>query len=67
MNDLDRYLIDPANKAISDGATLNAPERAEVANPMAGDWVALIFGYSVNTKHGDNFELRVAVDGKVLK
>ncbi|MBI2928444.1 MAG: S8 family serine peptidase [Verrucomicrobia bacterium] len=66
-NDIDLFLIDPLSNPNFDGATLNAPERVEVANPPAGDWLALILGYSVNTKGGDKYELRLAVDGKVLK
>ena len=66
-NDLDLYLIDPVGNANFDGATLNSPERAELSSPAAGDWLAVIVGFSVNTKNGDKYELRLAVDGKVLK
>ena len=67
VNDLDLYLIDPVGNPIFDGATLNCPERVDLGNPPTGDWVALVFGYDVGTKNGDNYELRLAIDGKVLK
>ena len=66
-NDLDVTLIDPNGNPDYDAATINAPERATIANPTPGMWVAYVQGYSILTKHGEWFKLRVAVDGKVVK
>jgi subtilisin family serine protease len=65
-NDIDLILVSPTNQLILDGATLNNPELARVLNPAAGLWQAFINGFEVNTK-SDKFELRVEVDGKVIK
>jgi hypothetical protein len=66
-NDLDLFLIPPTGAPNFDGATLNAPERAGIDNPAAGNWVAVVDGFSVSSRRGDKFGLRLAVDGKVVK
>jgi hypothetical protein len=66
-NDLDLILIPPSGPVNVAGATANAPERAAVANPVAGQWIALVDGFSIATKNGDKFSLRVAIDGTVVK
>jgi hypothetical protein len=66
-NDIDLILVRPNGTLILDGATLNNPEQATVSNPPAGNWLALVDGYSIFTKNGDRFKLRLAVDGYVLK
>ena len=65
-NDIDLILIDPNGAADLDGATLNNPEQAVVANPQSGSWIALIDGFTVNTGE-DKSELRIELDGRVLK
>ena len=38
-NDLDLFAYDPSGALVSfDGATLNAPERLTIADPMPGTW-----------------------------
>lgn len=66
-NDIDVTLVPPAGAANFDGATLNSPERARITNPTPGDWVAIVDGFSVSSKHGDRFSLRLAVNGTVVK
>lgn len=66
-NDIDLILVRPNGTLILDGATLNNPEQATISNPPAGNWFALVDGYSIFTKNGDKFKLRLAVDGYVLK
>ena len=66
-NDIDLALQPPTGAPILDGATINAPERAGINNPVAGEWTAIVDGFSVLTKHGDKFSLRLMIDGKVLR
>jgi len=49
-----------------DGAHLNNPESAKIAKPEAGNWTALVNGFSIPAG-SDKYELRIAVDGVVLK
>jgi len=79
-NDLDMLVLDPSGKLVLDstgspaGATLNSPERAVIANPMAGQWTVLVNGFTIQ-QHGrpsghddkDLFTLTVTVDGRRLK
>jgi hypothetical protein len=68
VNDLDLILVNPNGVAdFVSGATLDCPERVSVNAPLAGQWFAAIDGFTVNTKNGDKYQLRVLVDGKVLK
>jgi hypothetical protein len=65
-NDLDLILVRPNGTALINGATLNNPEVVSVRNPPAGQWLVVVDGFMVNTNQ-DKFELRVALDGKVVK
>ena len=64
--DLDLILISPTGGVNGDGAQLNNPENAAIANPAPGQWIALVDGYNIPAG-SDKYELRIAVDGKVLK
>jgi hypothetical protein len=66
-NDIDLLLVDPSGGVVLDGATLNVPEFAKVSDPAPGQWLAFVDGFSVFTKGGDKFELRLEADGKVLR
>jgi hypothetical protein len=66
-SDLDLFLIPPTGAPNFDGATLNAPDRAGIDNPTAGTWVAVVDGFSVSSRRGDKFGLRLVIDGKVGK
>lgn len=74
-NDLDVYLMKPDGKLLTnedgsvntDGATLNSPERINVADPMPGKWLAVIQGFQVNSRDGDKVTLRVSADGRVIR
>lgn len=66
-NDLDLILIRPDNTQVFTAATLNSPERATIANPAAGKWIAVVDGFTVSTVGGDRFKLRIAIDGMVVK
>jgi len=57
-NDLDMIVIPPSGPANVDGATINSPERATIANPAAGTWTIIVDGFTVFNK-SDNFEVRV--------
>ncbi len=65
-NDLDLILVNPSGGANYGGATLNNPEMVTVANPTAGQWLAVISGFEVYGG-SDKYELRIALDGKVVK
>jgi hypothetical protein len=65
-NDIDLILIDPNGHLDVDGATLNNPEATSIKDPRAGNWLAVVHGFFVPSVE-DKFELRIAVDGKVLK
>jgi len=66
-NDLDVILIDPNGGLDYSAATLDSPERTTIDNPIAGNWVAVVSGYSIATKNGDRYKLRIVVDGVVVK
>jgi Subtilase family len=63
--DVDLILLAPNGTVNLNGATLNNPEEAIVANPMPGTWFAIVAGFEIDTG-SDKFELRVALDGKVV-
>jgi subtilisin family serine protease len=65
-NDIDLVVVSPSGQANVDGATLNNPELAVINNPGAGTWTAFIIGFEVPSQT-DKFELRVSLDGKVVK
>ena len=75
-NDLELVLIDPAGNVNGSGATINSPERVEIANPAPGRWTAAIIGLTIHGNRGhvgrtasrrDVFALRAEADGKRLK
>ena len=51
-------VIPPSGPANVDGATINSPERATIANPAAGTWTIIVDGFTVFNK-SDSFEVRV--------
>jgi hypothetical protein len=65
-SDVDMILFDPNLVANSTGATLNDPELVNVSNPLPGTWSVVIVGFSIPTG-SDKYELRVSLDGKVIK
>jgi hypothetical protein len=73
-NDLDLLVIDPAGHLVTDGATLNSPERVVIANPTAGQWTVLVNGFTIQQHGGpgghddkDLFTLTATADGRRLK
>jgi subtilisin family serine protease len=66
LNDLDLILIAPNGAVNVDGAGLNSPETASIDHPLAGTWTVLLNGFEINTGD-DKYELRIALDGKVVK
>ncbi len=78
-NDVDLVLLDPTGNVIDTGATVNSPERVEVANPAAGRWSAAIIGFTIHGHRGhdkhpgddgpqkDVYTFRAEADGKRLK
>lgn len=65
-NDVDLILVSPSGTANLNGATLSNPENVVVDNPAQGQWLALVSGFEVYGG-SDKYELRVALDGKVVK
>jgi len=67
-NDLDLTLVPPGGGAPNvDAATPSSPERATIANPVAGAWKAIVSGFQILSKNGDTFTLRLAADGRVIQ
>lgn len=77
-DDIDLILLDPNFSAFFDGATLASPERVVIDNPPAGEWTALVQGFTIhNVKHngkakekakGSKWEMRVTdQNGKSIK
>jgi len=60
-NDLDLWVTDP-NFDFHDAATLNAPERSIVVDPVAGEWFLDVIGFTVWQKPDDGFRLFANVD-----
>ena len=65
-SDLDLILVAPNGSVNLAGASISDPEVAVVANPAPGTWTVLVSGSEVNTAT-DKFELRISLDGNVLK
>ncbi len=65
-SDIDMIVFDPNLNRNTDGAHLNSPEMATIFNPVAGTWLVQIIGFDVPAG-SDRFELRVSLDGKVVK
>ena len=67
-NDLDLTLVPPGGGAPNvAAATASSPERATIANPVAGAWQAIVNGFQILSKNGDTFTLRLAANGKVIQ
>lgn len=66
LNDIDLILIAPNGSVNFSGATLNSPETVTIKNPATGLWRILLSGFEINTDD-DKFELRIALDGKVVQ
>jgi len=74
-NDIDMLLIAPNGSQITSGATVNSPERVEIANPMPGRWTAVLIGFTIHRHDGkpedpdkengrtDVFSLTASADG----
>ncbi len=61
-DDIDFILLDPGFAPYYGGATFSSPERVVIDNPTAGEWTALVQGYTihnVNRGHGSKWEMRV--------
>lgn len=65
-SDIDLILVSPSAAVLFDGATSNSPERAVVANPEAGEWLAIVDGFTILSKD-DRYDLVVTADGKAVK
>lgn len=65
-NDIDLILVRPNGTVDFSGATLNSPEHVALTAPPAGNWLVIVDGFDVAARE-DKFELRVALDGKVVK
>jgi subtilisin family serine protease len=66
ISDIDLFLIRPNGTVDFAGATLNDPEHATVNNPAAGQWLVIVDGFQIPAG-SDKFELRVSLDGKVVR
>jgi len=65
-NDLDLFAINPSGVTSLSGASLNNPERTVINNPAQGPWVVVVSGRNIQTDT-EKFELRISLDGKVLR
>jgi len=65
-NDLDLFAVRPNGTTTLAGATLNNPEVVSIKNPPAGRWLVIVNGFTIFTEQ-DKFELRIALDGKIVK
>jgi subtilisin family serine protease len=64
-SDLDLILVRPDGTLDFSAATSSSPEVSTIANPAPGNWLAIIQGFDVAGR-GDKYELRVALNGKVV-
>ena len=65
-SDLDLILIRPNGTVVFTGATLSSPEQFSLANPAAGNWLMIVAGFDIAAR-ADKYELRVALNGQVVK
>jgi subtilisin family serine protease len=65
-HDIDLILVRPDGTLVVSGATLNSPEQIAIANPPAGNWLMAVIGFELAGLE-DNYALRVALDGKLVK
>lgn len=59
-SDIDMLIFDPSGVPTAFAATLDAPERATVANPEPGTWSVEVLGYAVPVP--DQFKLYVSTE-----
>ncbi len=59
-SDIDVILVSPSGGFVWSGATANAPERAIVVAPEAGEWLVIIDAYEVN--RSDNYSLYLILE-----
>ena len=52
-DDLDLIILTPGGDVVVDGATLNSPERAVIDNPVPGEYIVIVDGYTVWGKRGN--------------
>ncbi|MCW5977031.1 MAG: S8 family serine peptidase [Bryobacteraceae bacterium] len=64
--DIDLFLISPSSKDNRSAATGSSPETTTIENPEPGTWLARIAGNTILSKF-DKFELRIALDGVVIR
>jgi serine protease AprX len=64
--DLDVTVISPDGLPNFAGATLRNPEAVKIAQPKAGQWLAVVYAFDIPSGD-DKYELRIALDGKVVK
>ena len=65
-NDLDLILIRPNGTADFSGATASNPEKFSLTNPAVGNWLMIVAGFDVAAR-GESYELRVALNGQVVR
>jgi len=65
-SDLDLILVKPDGSLDFGGATLNIPETVMIDAPAPGQWIVLLDGFEV-WSGTDKYQLRVALDGKVVR
>lgn len=69
-DDLDLLILTPGGDLVVEGATLNSPERVVIDDPVPGEYLVIIDGYTVWGKRGNHaqFSLHAYDDrGKNLK
>jgi subtilisin family serine protease len=66
-NDLDLILVPPVGAPNVAGAGFGSPERATIANPVAGTWTAIVSGFALPSDKNEKYTLRLAADGVVIK
>jgi len=65
-SDLDLILVKPDGGVLFGGATLNIPETVTIDAPAQGQWIVLLDGFEV-WSGTDKYQLRVTLDGKVVR
>jgi subtilisin family serine protease len=66
LSDMDMILIRPNGTVDLTGAMINDPEHVAVNNPAAGQWLVIVDGFQI-PGGSDKFELRVSLDGNVVR
>ena len=60
-------LSPPSGAPNFDGSSLNVAELAGIDNPIEGTWIAIVDGFSISSRKGDMFGLRLVAVDKVIK